>query len=133
MSAVRLWIPPALLAGTIYLLSSFSQLPGAEYVWDKLAHVAIFGLLALLTLRATHGGMRPLALLPAAAAFLLVLGWGALDEVHQSFVPGRDVSGLDVAADGLGAALALLIWAVWQGLARIPRRQGARGEGRGDA
>ena len=60
---LRLWAPPALLAGTIYLLSSFSQIPGSDLVWDKLGHVAIFGALALLTLRATHGGLgRPLAL-----------------------------------------------------------------------
>lgn len=127
---LRLWAPPALLAGAIYVLSSFSQIPGGEVVWDKLAHLAIFGALGLLTLRATHGGFgRPLAAGPAAAAFLLVVSWGALDELHQSFVPGREASALDVVADALGAALALCVWAVWQGPARIPRAlRGKRGD-----
>jgi VanZ family protein len=128
VSRLRLWAPPALLAVTIFLLSSLSQVPGATYVWDKLAHLTVFGALCLLTLRATHGGSKPLTPGPSAAAFFLVLLWGVLDEVHQHFVPGRDASARDVAADALGAALALLVWAAWRGTARIPR---ALGGGRG--
>lgn len=128
MSRRRLWAPPALLAGVIFVLSSISQVPGAGYVSDKLAHLTVFGLLCLLTLRATHGGIRPLSLGPAAASFLLVLLWGVLDEVHQSFVPGRFSSAGDVVADALGAALAIVVWAAWRGTARIPRALGG-GEG----
>jgi VanZ family protein len=120
----RLWLPPALLAGVIFVLSSISQLPGSAYVSDKLLHLLVFGALCLLTLRATHGGPHPLAPAPAAVAFSLVLLWGVLDEVHQSFVPGRDASARDVVADALGAALAVLVWAVWRGTARIPRALG---------
>ena len=128
MSQRRLWFPPALIAGLIFVLSSISQVPGADYVSDKLAHLVVFGALCFLTLRATHGGSRPLAPGPAAAAFFLVLLWGVLDEVHQFFVPGRDASARDVVADALGAALALLVWAAWRGTARIPRALGG-GEG----
>lgn len=128
MSRRSLWIPPALLAGIIFVLSSISQVPGAGYVSDKLAHLVVFGALCFLTLRAAHGGSRPLAPGPAALAFFLVLLWGVLDEVHQFFVPGRDASARDVAADALGAALAVLVWAAWRGTARIPRALGG-GEG----
>ena len=128
MSRRYLWIPPALLAGIIFVLSSISQVPGAGYVWDKLAHLVVFGALGFLTLRATHGGSRPLAPGPAAAAVFLVLLWGVLDEVHQFFVPGRDASVRDVVADALGAALAVLVWAAWRGTARISRALGG-GEG----
>lgn len=128
MSGRQLWIPPALLAGIIFVLSSISQVPGAGYVSDKLAHLVVFGALCFLTLRATHGGSRPLTPGPAAAAFFLVLLWGVLDEVHQSFVAGRDASAWDVVADALGAALAVLVWALWRGTARIPRALGG-GEG----
>jgi len=124
VSRLRLWLPPALLAGVIFLLSSLSQVPGATYVSDKLAHLTIFGLLCLMTLRATHGGLKPLAPGPAAAAFALVVLWGVLDEVHQHFVPGRDASARDVMADALGAALAMAVWATWRGTARIPRALG---------
>ena len=128
MSGRQLWIPPALLAGIIFVLSSIAQVPGAGYVSDKLAHLVVFGALCFLTLRATHGGSRPLTPGPAAAAFFLVLLWGVLDEVHQSFVAGRDASARDVVADALGAALAVLVWALWRGTARIPRALGG-GEG----
>jgi VanZ family protein len=124
-----LWGPPGLLAALIYGLSSLSQIPGEEYVSDKLGHAVVFGLLAVLTLRATHGGWRPLRLAPAALAAALVLGWGALDEVHQRFVPGRYASVLDVGADAVGAALALALWALWWGrpAARIPRARAGTG------
>lgn len=36
------------------------------------------------------------------------------DEWHQSFVPGREASWLDVAADGAGASLAAAGIAAWQ-------------------
>ena len=124
MSRLRLWLPPALLAGVIFVLSSLSQVPGATYVQDKLAHLTVFGLLCLLTLRARHGGFKPLAPRAATSAFALVVLWGVLDEVHQYFVPGRDASARDVAADALGAALAVAVWAVWRGTARIPRALG---------
>jgi VanZ family protein len=128
VSRLKLWMPPALLAGTIFVLSSMSQVPGATYVWDKLAHLTVFGGLCLLTLRATHGGGQRFLPGPAAAAFGLVVLWGALDEVHQFFVPGRDASVRDVVADALGAGLAILLWAAFRGTARIPR---VLGGGRG--
>lgn len=125
----RLWGPPLLLAAFIYSLSSMSQVPGAEHVWDKLAHVVVFGALAWLTLRATHGGLRPLAPAPALSAAALVVGWGILDEIHQRFVPGRYPSVTDVVADAVGTALCLSLWALLRGrgisAARI-RAQGAR-------
>jgi VanZ family protein len=131
-----LWGPPLVLAAVIYVLSSVSQVPGGEHVWDKAAHVAVFGTLAWLTLRATHGGVRPLTLAPAMGAAALAVGWGVLDEVHQSFVPGRYPSVGDVMADACGTALALLLWALLRGRAGSaaniraahPRVRGEEGE-----
>ena len=124
MSGFRLWLPPALLAGIIFVLSSMSQVPGSDYVSDKFLHLVVFGALCLLTLRATHGGLNPLLPGPAAVAFGLVLLWGVLDEVHQSFVPGRYASLWDAVADAVGAGMAVGLWAVWRGTARIPRALG---------
>jgi VanZ family protein len=45
---------------------------------------------------------------PWAAAVLFCGAWGVSDEIHQSFVPGRDSSGMDVAADVAGASLGAL-------------------------
>jgi VanZ family protein len=54
--------------------------------------------------------------------FLLTVFYGATDEYHQSFVPTRDASFLDLAADAIGGLLgivwiALAAWALswWTG------------------
>ncbi len=48
---------------------------------------------------------------------------GALDELHQSIVPGRDPSVGDIVADGLGVLVGLLsclgasfagLWGLWE-------------------
>jgi hypothetical protein len=43
---------------------------------------------------------------------ILVTAYGVTDEYHQLFVPGRDASGWDILADGLGGFLAawVLFW-----------------------
>jgi VanZ family protein len=43
------------------------------------------------------------------AAWLLALSYGAVDELHQSYVPGRVCSVFDLASDALGAALAVAL------------------------
>jgi hypothetical protein len=53
--------------------------------------------------------------LPAA---LIALGWGALDEIHQSWVPGRDADPIDFVVDAAGIATA---WVILRTAAR-PRR-----------
>lgn len=64
----------------------------------KMGHMAEFGVLYLLAWRAWGSGWRvPLA---------LCAGWAALDEWHQTFVPNRVGSPLDVLVDLAGASLA---------------------------
>ncbi|MCD6589312.1 MAG: VanZ family protein [Candidatus Fermentibacteraceae bacterium] len=74
---------------------------------DKLFHMIEFGGLglALVLNRDIFGTERP-------RTFMLVSGaiWAVLDELHQSFVPGRDSSLQDVAADAAGLVIAVLIF-----------------------
>ena len=61
-------------------------------------------------------------------ATMMAIAYGASDEWHQSFVPGRHADVWDLAADGVGAALALGVvgaWGWWE-------RRGARTDGRID-
>ncbi len=114
---LSLWLPVILVCALIFTLSSFSQLPSPPSgISDKHEHFTIYFLLGLTLVRALAGGRLAGVTLPVALiAILLVTLYGASDEFHQSFVPGRDSSVLDLAADSVGALAAgvlLLAWAI---------------------
>ena len=64
--------------------------------FDKAIHFAEYGILGFLLGRGL--GRRRLWI-----SFLLVAAWGIVDEWHQSWVPLRDASPWDAAADAAGA------------------------------
>lgn len=72
---------------------------------DKVFHIIEFAVvgMALSANRDLFHGRNPWIVMAAAG-----IAWAGLDEVHQSWVPGRDCSALDFAADTLGLCLALL-------------------------
>lgn len=70
-----------------------------------MAHVALFALLAHAWLRAT----RPAALAAAAAVAAAAVAYGGLLELAQPLVSGRSAEWGDLAADAVGAGLALLV------------------------
>jgi hypothetical protein len=91
----------------------------------KGAHVSEFALLSLLAWRAFRlATFQPIAGKPfeadrggfwtwhgpsAAKSLLLSLAYAISDELHQSFVPSRQASALDVGIDLCGALFALLL------------------------
>jgi VanZ family protein len=90
--------------GVIFALSAQPDVNSGLGTWDlvgrKLAHMAVFGLLWWLWLRALG---RPVA----AAA--ITLAYAVSDEWHQSFVAGRHGTPVDVAIDSVGIAIASLL------------------------
>ena len=112
-AVLRVWGPFLAALAIVFWLSSLSQVPGAHYVWDKLLHVVGYAGLGVLALRAFHGGLEPPRVRPTSLAGLAVVLWGVSDEFHQSFVPGRDASALDVVADALGFLIAVAIVRLW--------------------
>lgn len=74
---------------------------------DKIVHFVVYGLLATLVCRLGRGWRA------AGWAWLVVAAFGATDEWHQSFVPGRSTELLDWVADALGAALAVTLYTGW--------------------
>lgn len=84
-----------------------------DLIGRKLVHMLEFGLLWLLWHRAL--GWRH-----AWAAAAIAIGYAATDELHQTFVDGREGSPRDVAIDALGVALAALLHA------RVRHRRRAR-------
>jgi VanZ family protein len=95
----------------VFWLSSLSHVPGAQHFWDKLLHAIGYAVLGVLALRAFHGGFERLRWEATLYAALTVVLWGISDEIHQSFVPGRDASPWDVVADAVGFGLATVLFA----------------------
>lgn len=104
----RGWLWPALLATAITAASGQSQVTAPGFLnADKLAHFLVFGLLATLVVR---NGFAPRH---AWVAVVAVSVFGAADEWHQSFTPGRAVEVADWVADTLGAAAAVALYVAW--------------------
>jgi VanZ family protein len=100
------FLPALLYAGIIYALSAQSHplafLPHEFLAQDKLLHAGEYaGLAGLLVVGLRRAGLSWRGALVAAVA--LVSLYGATDEFHQSFVPGRDADVLDWVADTAGA------------------------------
>ena len=104
--AIARYGPPLLLMGVIFGLSSISQLNTdlgtADLVLRKLGHMTEYGLLFWLWLRAL-GFERP------GLAALIAVAYAATDEYHQTFITGRHGTWVDVAIDGMGAGIFVLL------------------------
>lgn len=107
----------------IFGLSSMSQPPVPIAVSDVAYHLPEYLVLGLLVCRALGRRWRSQPMSTALLALGLTVGYGVLDELHQSFVPGRDASLHDVGSDVAGAALAVALFWIW-----ARRRAVAEGE-----
>ena len=101
----RLWLPVVAWAALIFALSSIPDLGTGLGGWDlvlrKLAHAAEYAVLGALLLRATGR---------ARLAFALGTLYAVSDELHQTFVPGRMGSPIDVAIDVAGVMCGIVLW-----------------------
>lgn len=106
-SPLWLWGPVVLQMAIIFAASSIrdlGQLPGG--ISDKGGHSIGYALLAGLLLRAfARGRLAGITWRGAIAAVVLATIYGASDELHQAFVPGRSSDRFDVLADFIGAAI----------------------------
>lgn len=108
------WGPAALWAAVLFLLSASPDVPGAGWLavvpWaDKVAHAGLYAVLGATLAWANHRGGRR----SSRTADVLVVGvgaaYGAVDEWHQSLVPGRDASSADFTADVVGLAIGYVV------------------------
>lgn len=109
---VLLWAPVVLLLAYETYLSAQSQLPALGPVFyqkDKLEHATYFFLTGLAAVRAARFGEGWGRGKTAVFLILSAVLWGCLDEIHQSYVPFRDVEIGDVVADAAGVVLAVLV------------------------
>jgi VanZ family protein len=96
----------------IFPHASHATLVKMHFFIRKCAHFTEYFVFSLLILRAIRAGRRETHLAWAAVAILLVAGYAALDEFHQSFVPGRTPAITDVLIDTTGGATAQAVAAL---------------------
>ena len=112
---MKYWVPSLLYMALIFAISSMEQppLPMPKFEWltiDKLYHFIEYailgGLLAWAFVKAKPP-VVPSALIWGLAAVISIL-YGASDEWHQTFVPGRLATLADWVADALGSIAGVL-------------------------
>lgn len=134
-STLRLWLPP--LGWTAVILTASSTPFSSGNTGDRMAkliitifghaidpllfdlvhitirkgaHLAEYGILGLLLLRAIRAERTYWNFRWCLAAIAVAAAVAGLDEWHQAFVPGRIASVYDVAIDTLGATLAQVLF-----------------------
>ena len=108
---LRAWWPSLVMIAAIFTFSSIPQndMPvfgGWDMIAKKGGHALGYGLLAVSFWRGLEWKSR-LIWLP----LLLAVLYAATDEFHQSFVPGRHASPVDVGIDAIGSSLILALCA----------------------
>lgn len=112
--SVRQWGPPIFWAAFILLLTSIpgSDIPHVGFLSfrasDKLVHGTMYGIFAWQATRSLLRAGRPMI----RTVLLVMLGialFGALDEWHQQFIPGRSMELFDWMADLTGATIGTVV------------------------
>lgn len=110
MKTVKYWVPTLLYMSLIFVVSSMQQppLPMPKFEWltiDKIYHFIEYAILSILLTIALYNvppKWLPKGWIWVTAAIISIL-YGASDEWHQSFVPGRLATIADWVADVLGS------------------------------
>ena len=105
----KAWIhgPTIFWAIVIFIVSSIPSLkqPDIGFILqDKLLHIIEFGIMGFLLQRSFSYG-RKIHFSTYLIVFIIGCSYGALDEIHQSFIEGRRSSVGDFFADSSGILL----------------------------
>jgi VanZ family protein len=116
---LRYQLPPILWAAFIFVMSSIPSVSLPRFGWlssDKVVHFCVFLVLAALTYRAIdHQGRYPvLSRRHFLFTVLFTSLYGAIDEFHQFFTPGRTSDPFDWMADALGAVALIVVIRWWK-------------------
>jgi len=111
-ASVKVHGPTIVYALIIFIFSSISSLRGPDLgfvLQDKLLHVLEFGVLGFLLQRSIYY-QYTVKLKSVLMVLILGIGYGGLDEIHQSFTVGREASISDFLADAVGIVLVCSIY-----------------------
>jgi VanZ family protein len=98
----------------LFLLSHQSNLhpPSLFSAQDKVVHALVYGVLAVLLLASQASHANGYRWRQLGVSIMIASLYGASDELHQAFVPGRNADPADWVADTAGAVIAVLL-AAW--------------------
>lgn len=120
----RFWLPVIFWAALIFTFSSEALPSTSEFYWKdfiikKTAHLIEYSIFALLLYRAfiNSGVKRGRAVL---YTIVIAIAYGAADEFHQSFTPGRQPRLRDLGFDTIGAGFAT--YYLWKLLPKAPKK-----------
>ena len=107
MKFLRIWGPAAFCLLLIIIATSIPNLDTWRWPgWDKVFHLSVYGLWAMLCLRALHLSRQGKGTVLISVVILGILV-GAADELHEKFIPGRTVSLSDFAYNAAGFVLGM--------------------------
>jgi len=105
------WAPVLIWCSVIFGAGTFnSGIGGKLLAGDKFTHILTYGILGIVIARSVEASSlgevtslwQRALLSPILFALVMSTAIGAIDEIHQSFVPGRFGSFEDVVADSIG-------------------------------
>lgn len=107
------YIPLVLYWITLFVLTTIpvDKMPLLFENQDKIEHFLAYGVLALLLTLALYF-QKKFSILRSKAflfAFIFILAYAAVDELHQLFVPGRICDFYDWLADSIGGSFGIAL------------------------
>jgi VanZ family protein len=115
--SVKYWSPAVIYACVIFYVSALSQVSTSLSGWnfDKLLHLIEyipFGILIVFGM--TFGSSVNSKKKSAIFSLVLLILYALSDEIHQSFVPGRDANAFDLMADIAGGSIGIFMFFVFR-------------------
>lgn len=114
MELIKRWLPLIFWVIFIFALSSIPvqrdvgiTLPSGS---DKVIHFFEYSILAMLLYRGFGYGREDSIGIRVALSVLSAAGLALMDEYYQSFIPERDASFMDLAADYAGIAAGMAVY-----------------------
>ena len=122
---VKWWLPVAVWMGVIFIGSSIARVPrvGDETLYGlvhRAAHLLEFAVLGALLLRALSKD-KPASKREIIITLIIIALYGASDEFHQRFTPGRSSEGISVLFDVAGGAVGMWAWHRWARRERLQK------------
>jgi VanZ family protein len=85
-----------------------------EQIISNIAHIPAYALLAFLWLKAFERRNAGHSFMSAALILFALILFAVSDEIHQSFIPGRSASFMDIGLDFIGIFFGLVIFKIFK-------------------